>query len=96
MGIATPGPCSISAQRRRRGDKRIPKADTYIMKLSAAQAVSMPTSMETIGRAVREGRDHKYTKAAKEVVSLDWSFPKLTGPPLNAKGLQKGFIDILI
>ena len=66
------------------------------MELSAKEAVSMPTSIEMLGRAVREARDNKYTKAAKEVASLDWSFPKLTGPPLNATGLQKGFIDILI
>jgi len=54
-----------------------------------------PTASELLGRAAREARDNKYAQAAKEVVNLDLRFPKLTGPPVNGSGFQRGFIDIL-
>ncbi len=66
------------------------------MELGATNTSPMQTAISLLGQAARESRDNKYAQAAKEVASLDWQFPQLTGPPLNATGLQGGFIDILV
>lgn len=66
-----------------------------IVKLSAAHISSFPNVQVTFGKAIRAGRDNKYAQAAREIAAVDLSLVQLTGPPLNARGLHRGFLDVL-
>lgn len=64
------------------------------MKLTSAHISSFPKILATLGKAIRAGRDNKYAQAAREIAAVDLSLVQLTGPPLSASGMHRGFLDV--